>query len=127
MIKGIGIDSVDQDRIAKIFIKYGKRFQDRILGPREKRDFEKKINQIQKIRYLSNNFACKEAFSKVLGLGFSKGVAIKEIEILRNDNGKPYIHLTGNTRKISNRLNIQNINVSITDTKDLSTAFVTGE
>ena len=88
MIKGIGIDSVDQDRISKIFIKYGKRFQDRILGPREKRDFEKKINQIQKIRYLSNNFACKEAFSKVLGLGFSKGVAIKEIEILRNDNGK---------------------------------------
>lgn len=127
MIKGIGIDSVDQDRISKIFIKYGKRFQDRILGPREKRDFEKKINQIQKIRYLSNNFACKEAFSKVLGLGFSKGVAIKEIEILRNDNGKPYIHLTGNTRKISNRLNIQNINVSITDTNDLSTAFVTGE
>jgi holo-[acyl-carrier protein] synthase len=127
MIKGIGIDSVDQDRISKIFIKYGKRFQDRILGPREKRDFEKKINQIQKIRYLSNNFACKEAFSKVLGLGFSKGVAIKEIEILRNDNGKPYIHLTGNTQKISNKLNIQNINVSITDTKDLSTAFVTGE
>ena len=127
MIKGIGIDSVDQDRISKIFIKYGKRFQDRILGPREKRDFEKKINQIQKIRYLSNNFACKEAFSKVLGLGFSKGVAIKEIEILRNDNGKPYIHLTGNTRKISNRLNIQNINVSITDTNDLSTAVVTGE
>ena len=110
MIKGIGIDSVDQDRISKIFIKYGKRFQDRILGPREKRDFEKKINQMQKIRYLSNNFACKEAFSKVLGLGFSKGVAIKEIEILRNDNGKPYIHLTGNTQKISNRLNIQNIN-----------------
>ena len=127
MIKGIGIDSVDQDRISKIFIKYGKRFQDRILGPREKRDFEKKINQMQKIRYLSNNFACKEAFSKVLGLGFSKGVAIKEIEILRNDNGKPYIHLTGNTRKISNRLNIQNINVSITDTNDLSTAVVTGE
>ena len=127
MIKGIGIDSVEQDRILKIFIKYGKRFGDRILGPREKKDFEKKISQIQKIRYLSNNFACKEAFSKVLGLGFSKGVALKEIEILRNDNGKPYIHLTGNTRKISNRLNIQNINVSITDTNDLSTAIVTGE
>ena len=104
-----------------------KDFKIGFLDQGKKGILKKKINQIQKIRYLSNNFACKEAFSKVLGLGFSKGVAIKEIEILRNDNGKPYIHLTGNTRKISNRLNIQNINVSITDTNDLSTAFVTGE
>ena len=127
MIKGIGIDSVDQDRMARIFSRYGQKFQDKILGPSEKEELKIRSHKFQKIRYLSNNFACKEAFSKVLGLGFREGVCLKEIEILRNENGKPYIHLSGNTHKIADRLEIKNINVSITDTNNLSTAFVIGE
>ena len=127
MIKGIGIDSVDQDRMARIFSRYGQKFQDKILGPSEKEELKIRSHKFQKIRYLSNNFACKEAFSKVLGLGFREGVSLKEIEILRNRNGKPYIHLSGNTHKIADRLEIKNINVSITDTNNLSTAFVIGE
>tara|TARA_X000001036_G_scaffold146497_1_gene139318 strand:- start:1330 stop:1713 length:384 start_codon:yes stop_codon:yes gene_type:complete len=127
MIKGIGIDSVDQDRMARIFSRYGQKFQDKILGPSEKEELKIRSHKFQKIRYLSNNFACKEAFSKVLGLGFREGVSLKEIEILRNENGKPYIHLSGNTQKIADRLEIKNINVSITDTNNLSTAFVIGE
>ena len=127
MIKGIGIDSVDQDRMARIFSRYGQKFQDKILGPSEKEELKIRSHKFQKIRYLSNNFACKEAFSKVLGLGFREGVSLKEIEILRNENGKPYIHLSGNTNKIADRLEIKNINVSITDTNNLSTAFVIGE
>ena len=127
MIKGIGIDSVDQDRMARIFSRYGQKFQNKILGPSEKEELKIRSHKFQKIRYLSNNFACKEAFSKVLGLGFREGVSLKEIEILRNRNGKPYIHLSGNTHKIADRLEIKNINVSITDTNNLSTAFVIGE
>ena len=127
MIKGIGIDSVDQDRMARIFSRYGQKFQDKILGPSEKEELKIRSQKFQKIRYLSNNFACKEAFSKVLWLGFREGVSLKEIEILRNENGKPYIHLSGNTHKIADRLEIKNINVSITDTNNLSTAFVIGE
>jgi holo-[acyl-carrier protein] synthase len=127
MIKGIGIDSVDQDRMARIFSRYGQKLQDKILGPSEKEELKIRSQKFQKIRYLSNNFACKEAFSKVLGLGFREGVSLKEIEILRNENGKPYIHLSGNTHKIADRLEIKNINVSITDTNNFSTAFVIGE
>ena len=127
MIKGIGIDSVDQDRMARIFSRYGQKFQDKILGPSEKEELKIRSHKFQKIRYLSNNFACKEAFSKVLGLGFREGVSLKEIEILSNENVKPYIHLSGNTHKIADRLEIKNINVSITDTNNLSTAFVIGE
>tara|TARA_B100001769_G_scaffold245885_1_gene215969 strand:- start:440 stop:823 length:384 start_codon:yes stop_codon:yes gene_type:complete len=127
MIKGIGIDSVEQDRISRIFTKYGQRFQDKILGPKEKKEIEIKLTQFQKVRYLSNNFACKEALSKALGLGFSDGISPKEIEILRDTKGKPYICLSGNAKKLTNKLDIQKINVSITDTTNLSTAFVIGE
>ena len=38
MIKGIGIDSVEKDRVSKIFSKYGERFQNKILSPNEKKD-----------------------------------------------------------------------------------------
>ena len=127
MIKGIGIDSIEQDRIHRILSKYGYRFQDKILGPEEKKEIEIKSNNYQKARYLSNNFACKEALSKALGLGFAGGVSFKELQILRDPKGKPYIKLSGNTKKISNKLDIQNIYVSITDTRNLSTAFVIGE
>ena len=127
MITGIGIDSVDQDRITKIYSKFGQKFQDKIPGPSEKEELKNKSNNIQKIRYLSNNFAGKEALSKALGTGFSEGVSLKEIEVLRDERGKPYIHLSGNTHAIAISLNLDKINLSITDTKNLSTAFVIGE
>ena len=127
MIKGIGIDSIEQDRIYRILSKYGYRFQDKIIGPEEKKEIEIKSNQFQKARYLSNNFVCKEALSKALGLGIAGGITFKEIQILRDPKGKPYVNLSGKTKKISNKLNIQNIYVSITDTSNLSTAFVIGE
>ena len=92
-----------------------------------KKEIEIKSNHFQKVRYLSNNFACKEALSKALGLGLAGGVSFKEIQILRDHKGKPYVNLSGKTKKISNKLDIQNIYVSITDTSNLSTAFVIGE
>ena len=127
MITGIGIDSVDQNRITKSYSKFGQKFQDKILGPSGKEELKNKSNNIQKIRYLSNNFAGKEALSKALGTGFSEGVSLKEIEVLRDERGKPYIHLSGNTHAIAISLNLDKINLSITDTKNLSTAFVIGE
>ena len=127
MIKGIGIDSVEQDRISKIFYKYGEKFEKRILGSSERKEFDSKKNDHQKIRYLSNNFAAKEAFSKALGLGFREGVSAREIELLRNSRGKPYIKLKGSTKNIAERLNFKNVSVTVTDTSSLSTAFVIGE
>jgi len=63
----------------------------------------------------------------VLGLGFTQGVSMKEIEVLRSEKGRPFINLLGKTREIARDLNIKNITVSITDTKNTSTAFVVGE
>ena len=109
MIKGIGIDSVEKDRVSKIFSKYGERFQNKILSSNEKKEIIMKLSKLSKIRYLSTNFAGKEALSKVLGLGFSEGVSLKEIEILRNPKGKPYINLLGKTKIIAKDLSLIHI------------------
>ena len=126
MIKGIGIDLVDKSRIKNIHSKHGIRFENKILSLKELEELSKR-NDSNKISYLSNNFACKEACSKVLGKGFSNGVKLKDIEALRNSNGGPFINLNGEASLIANDLKINNIHVSITDSKETSIAFVIGE
>jgi len=126
MIKGIGIDIVDKSRIKNIHSKHGIRFENKILSLKELEELSKR-NDPNKISYLSNNFACKEACSKVLGKGFSNGVKLKDIEVLRNSNGGPFINLNGEASLIANDLKINNIHVSITDSKETSIALVIGE
>ena len=126
MIKGIGIDLVDKSRIKNIHLKHGIRFENKILSLKELEELSKR-NDPNKISYLSNNCACKEACSKVLGKGFSNGVKLKDIEVLRNSNGGPFINLNGEASLIANDLKINNIHVSITDSKETSIALVMGE
>ena len=64
---------------------------------------------------------------KVLGKGFSNGIKFKDIEVLRNTSGAPFIVLKGKASNLADDLNIENIYVSITDSKESSIAFVIGE
>ena len=126
MINGVGVDILEKERVSKIHKKYGKRFQERVLGDSEIKAIEGKSLNNQ-IRFISNNFACKEAVAKALGLGFTEGISLKEIEILRKPSGQPFITLNGNTDKVAKNIGIKKFHVSISDTKKLSMAFVVGE
>lgn len=126
MINGVGVDILEKERVFTIHKKYGKRFQERVLGDSEIKAIEGKSLNNQ-IRFISNNFACKEAVAKALGLGFTEGISLKEIEILRKPSGQPFITLNGNTYKVAKNIGIKKFHVSISDTKKLSMAFVVGE
>ena len=126
MIKGIGVDLVDKSRINDIYFKHGLRFENKILSLKELEELSAR-NESNKISYLSNNFACKEACSKVLGKGFSNGIKFKDIEVLRNPDGGPFIILHGEASELAKNLKINNIHVSITDSEESSIAFVIGE
>ena len=126
MIKGIGIDLVDKSRIKAIYSKHGTRFENKILSLKELAELSSR-NDSNKISYLSNNFACKEACSKVLGTGFSNRIQFKDIEVLRNSSGGPFINLNGEASALANELKISSIHVSVTDSKESSIAFVIGE
>ena len=126
MINGVGVDILEKERVFTIHKKYGKRFQERVLGDSEIKAIEGKSLNNQ-IRFISNNFACKEAVAKALGLGFTEGISLKEIEILRKPSGQPFITLNGNTDKVAKNIGIKKFHVSISETKKLSMAFVVGE
>ena len=127
MIKGVGADFLEKSRVENIFLKFGSKFVNKILSERESYEFNKKVNLIKKVSYLSNNFACKEAVSKALGTGFSQGILMKDIEILRSESGAPYAKLHGAAERAADEKGLEIFHLTITDTKDYSLAFAIGE
>ncbi|HFL8819480.1 MAG TPA: holo-ACP synthase [Candidatus Azoamicus sp. OHIO2] len=88
MIVNIGIDVVEKKRIKKIFWKYRRRFVTKILSLEELVIFNVKND---KIEFLSKIFAIKEAIVKALGTGVRNRLSFKNINIVNNYIGKPFI------------------------------------
>jgi|TARA_B100001540_G_scaffold247979_1_gene223498 holo-[acyl-carrier protein] synthase len=120
---GVGTDIIGINRLKKSLKK--KPFLSRIFSDEE-------IIKCKRTKNNSNcfakRFAAKEAFSKALGTGISKGINFNEIVILNEKSGKPYIKLINKTKKIVERkIKKKNykISLSIADEKDYAVAFVT--
>src|SRR5690625_983539 len=93
MIKGIGIDIVELDRIEKSMLEK-KRFTDRILTEKEKLRFLELTNQRRRVEYLAGRFAAKEACAKALGTGIGR-LSFQHIETSNRDNGEPTLEVSG--------------------------------
>jgi holo-[acyl-carrier protein] synthase len=122
-IFGIGTDIINIDRI-KNSLK-NKNFLHRVYSPREILKCKKNINIFN---CYSKRFAAKEAFSKALGTGISNGISFNEIIILNKKSGKPYIVLSGQTKKlIKKKFKKKKIKISLSlaDEKNYAVAFVT--
>ena len=119
---GIGIDIINIQRIKKS-IK-NKKFIKRVFNRAEILKCKKKFN---KANCFAKRFAAKEAFSKALGTGVSKGINLNEIIIKNTSFGKPNIVLEGNTKKKVEKLIKKkkfNIFLTLTDDKPFAIATV---
>lgn len=93
MIKGIGIDIIELDRIKKS-LQRNQRIIERILTPKERKYFDQLLKERRKIEFLAGRFAAKEAFAKAVGTGIGK-LSFQHIHILPNDKGAPIIEVEG--------------------------------
>ena len=121
-IIGIGVDIVNNNRFKKL-VK-NKKFIDRIFTDNERKSSVKFKN---KLNYFSKRFAAKEAFSKATGLGISKNLNFRDIEIKNNKKGKPLINLnkfTINYLKKKFKAKSFQTNLSLSDEKNYSIAYV---
>ena len=122
-IFGIGTDIVSVKRIKKSL--KNKYFLNRIFNSKEIMKCKKNINSFN---CYSKRFAAKEAFSKALGTGISNGISFNEIIILNRKSGKPYISLSGKTKKIIKskfKKKRVKISLSLSDETKYAVAFVT--
>ena len=118
MIKGIGIDIIEIDRIKEAVKKYGDKFLDRVFTQRELSYCKNR----KKLKYpeLAVRFTAKEAYSKAIGTGI-QGIHWREIEVVNNKQGKPHISLNG---KISPKVHLS---LSHSSNFAVASVFIEGE
>ncbi|HUP92717.1 MAG TPA: holo-ACP synthase [Solimonas sp.] len=124
MIYGIGTDILRLERMEKIWARHGERLADKILGPEERREFDRRlVTHRRPARYLAMAFAGKEAFVKALGTGFH-GVAYADAGVVHLKTGKPVLVFSPRMRVRLKRLGISGGHVSLSDEGGLICAMV---
>ena len=121
MIIGIGTDIIEICRVEKA-VKSTKGFIEKLFTENEIKMFESKGF---KSEVIAGNFAAKEAVSKAIGTGF-RGFGLKDIEVLRNELGRPIVNLSSKVYRALDRENV-NIHLSISHSKDNAIAYAVME
>ena len=125
MIIGLGSDLIDIRRIERSLERFGERFVNRVFT-----DIERAKSDRRKERAASyaKRFAAKEACSKALGTGLSRGVFWRDMGVVNLPGGKPTIRLTGGAlarlEDMTPDRHGAQIHLTITDDFPLAQAFV---
>ncbi|MEX1031399.1 MAG: holo-ACP synthase [Paenibacillaceae bacterium] len=126
MIRGIGTDIVEIDRIRLILLnESADRFLTRVLTPAERAHADKRGGRLYE--YIAGRFAAKEAVSKALGCGIGQRLGFQDIEILPNAAGKPLCKISKRSRNLAKCGDNTNFHLSITHSSKMASAFVVWE
>ncbi|QZY55763.1 holo-ACP synthase [Crassaminicella profunda] len=117
MMKGIGIDIIEIERVSNAIARNDK-FLQRIFTTKEM-DYFSMINYRRNT--IAGNFAAKEAVMKSLGTGL-RNFKWTDIEIYRDALGKPHVFLYNNAKKIAEDQGIKEILISISHSRDYAIA-----
>ena len=115
-----GVDIIEIPRIKQVLDRYGQRFLNRVFT----------LDEIAYCRgrapNLAGRFAAKEAAMKALGTGV-RGVSWKDIEVIRADSGAPSLRLHGRAKKLAERLQVGEMSLSISHSREYAVAFVVAQ
>ncbi len=125
MIIGLGSDLIDIRRIERSLERFGDRFRNRIFTDIEK---TKSDRRKERVASYAKRFAAKEACSKALGTGLSRGVYWTDMGVVNLPGGKPTMQLTGGAlvrlEEMMPKGHEARIHLTITDDFPLAQAFV---
>ncbi len=125
MIIGLGSDLIDIRRVEKSLARFGDRFTKRVFTEVEQAKSDKRANRAASY---AKRFAAKEACSKALGTGISRGVYWTDMGVVNLPGGKPTMRLTNGAAKCLAEMvpagHEPRIHVTITDDFPLAQAFV---
>ena len=119
MILGIGIDTIEIERIRDSHQKYGDRFIERILLPTE---IDYCLQHKDPAPSFAVRFAAKEAISKSFGTGIGAELGWLDMEVARHDTGAPYVVLHGKGKALLEARG-GNVHISLSHTAQQATAM----
>ena len=126
MICGIGTDIVKIERMEEMYSEKTGNFSaffNKSFTKKELLEAEAKPN---KAEYFSSRFAAKEAVFKSLDIP-TDIKRLENIEILNDENGKPYVNLLGTLLDEANKQKITKIHISISHETEYVIAYVIAE
>jgi holo-[acyl-carrier protein] synthase len=97
MVRGIGVDIIEIERIRESIERTGTQFLEKIYSPAEVEYCNAKAYRYQ---HFAARFAAKEALSKAVATGWAGEFRWKNVEIINNPSGKPDIILHGSMREL---------------------------
>ncbi len=115
-----GVDIIEIPRIKQTLDRYGERFLKRVFTPDEIAYCRGRAPN------LAGRFAAKEATMKALGTGV-RGVSWKDIEVIRAESGAPSVKLHGRAKARAERLQVVEISLSISHSREFAVAFVVAQ
>ncbi len=121
MIHGIGTDLLDAERIRSGLARFGEHYADRMLAPAEHAGYYASADPA---RFLAKCFAAKEAFAKATGTGLRAPVTLRNVAVLRDTHGKPFLECAPELAAWLTDRGITAHHVSLSDEGDLVLAFV---
>ena len=119
MIVGVGCDIIEIERIARAI---------------KSESFIRRVFTAEEAAYCQNRgqqaaasfaalFAAKEAVLKALGTGLREG-SLQEIAVDNDGLGKPLVQLSGHFAMLAKQLGVKNIQISLSHSRELATAYV---
>ena len=119
MIIGLGTDITELARIKSSYDRFGKRLLQKILTKEEQQYLPE-----SPIAYIAGRFAAKEATVKALGTGFSNGIGLLDVEVLRGPAGQPLLRLHCSARQLAEAMGMRTAHISISHDRNAAVAVV---
>ena len=120
IVRGVGTDLIECERIAKVFDRQKDRFLKRVYTEGEEAYCMKMKNPIP---HLAARFAAKEAVSKCFTTGIGKSLGWKSIEVIKGEREEPIIRLDEKGQALLEQLGCKDVLVSLAHTEIYGTAY----
>ena len=117
-VYAIGVDAVDISRIADMIERHGDRFVRRVFTETEIAYCQPKVTAAASF---AARFATKEAVFKATGIGLDLGMHWRDVEVVNDERGRPFVVLYGETAQ---RLSGKTVHLSLTHTDHQAIAMV---
>jgi holo-[acyl-carrier protein] synthase len=97
MVVGLGVDLVETARVEKLLARYGERFVRKLMDHEEAGLLP--VPEPERVLALALAIAGKEAASKALGTGWSRGVRWRDVVVAREP--EPAVRLRGRAAAVA--------------------------
>jgi len=125
MIVGLGVDVMEVARIQQVIERHGNNFINHVFTAAEQSDAPETL--VGAVAFYAGRWSAKEAVSKALATGIGRECLWTDIEIRREDCGRPRVVLYGAGLASSRRLGVSRWILSISHERHLACASAVAE